>query len=45
VREGLRLVEASQLRKKRRGVIGLGQFSSGVSDLGSNKRHLEGFGK
>jgi hypothetical protein len=45
VREGLRLVEASRLRKKRRGVIGLGQFSSRLSDLGSNKKHLEGFGK
>jgi hypothetical protein len=45
VREGLRLVEASHLRRKRRGVIGLGKFSSGVSDLGSNKKHLEGFGK
>jgi hypothetical protein len=45
VREGLRLVEASQLRKKRRGVIGLGKFSSGISDLGSSKRRLEGFGK
>ena len=45
VREGLRLVEASHLRKKKRGIIGLGQFGSRVSDLGSNKKHLEGFGR
>lgn len=45
VREGLRLVEASHLRRKRRGVIGLGQFCSEQPDLGSNKKHLEGFGK
>jgi len=26
-------------------VIGLGAFSSGVKDLGSNKKHLAGLGK
>lgn len=26
-------------------IIGLGKFDSGVSDLGSNKKHLEGYGK
>jgi hypothetical protein len=45
VREGLRVLEASYLRRKKRGVIGLGRFSSGVSDLGSNKKHLRGFGR
>ena len=45
VREGLRVLEAGHLRKKRRGVIGLGKFSSGVSDLGSNKGRLKGFGQ
>lgn len=45
VREGLRLVEVSHLRKKKRGVIGLGQFSSGLADLGSNKKHLKDFGR
>jgi hypothetical protein len=29
---------------KSRTVIGLGRFASGVPDLGSNKKHLEGFG-
>jgi hypothetical protein len=45
VREGLRILEASYLRRKRRGVIGLGKFRSGVRDLGSNKKHLRGFGR
>lgn len=45
VREGLRVLEASYLRRKKQGVIGLGKFRSGVSDLGSNRKHLEGFGR
>lgn len=45
VREGLRVLEASYLRRKRRGVIGLGKFRSGIADLGSNKKHLADFGK
>src|SRR5579872_6240789 len=45
VREGLRVLEATYLRKKKRGIVGLGKFSSGVPDLGSNKKHLRGFGK
>jgi hypothetical protein len=45
VREGLRVLESNYLRRKKRGVIGLGKFSSGVSDLGSNKKHLRGFGR
>ena len=45
VREGLRILEASYLRRKRRGIIGLGKFSSGKTDLGSNKAHLRDFGR
>ncbi len=45
VREGLRILEANYLRRKRRGIIGLGKFRSGVPDLGSNKKHLRDFGK
>src|SRR5271163_1862449 len=37
-------MKASQLRRKKRRIIGLGKFSSGVSDLGSNKKHLGGRG-
>ena len=45
VREGLRALEAGYLRRKKRGVIGLGRFCSGVPDLGSNKKHMRGFGR
>lgn len=45
VREGLRVLEASYLRKKKRGVIGLGKFCSGLPDLGSNKKHMRNFGR
>ena len=45
VREGLRVLEASYLRRKKLGVIGLGKFRSGVPDLGSNKKHLRDFGR
>jgi hypothetical protein len=45
VREGLRVLEASYLRRKKQGVIGLGKFRSGITDLGSNKKHLRGFGR
>jgi hypothetical protein len=44
VREGLRVLEASHIRRKKTGIIGLGKFSSGTSDLGSNKKHLRNFG-
>jgi hypothetical protein len=45
VREGIRALETSHLRKKKRSIIGLGKFVSGMSDLGSNKKHLDGYGK
>jgi hypothetical protein len=45
VREGLRVLEASYLRRKKAGIIGLGKFESGVRDLGSNKKHLRKFGR
>lgn len=31
--------------RKSRKIVGLGRFASGVRDLGSNKRHLDGFGE
>jgi hypothetical protein len=43
VREGIRLLDASQ--PKRRRIAGLGKFSSGVPDLGSNEKYLKGFGR
>ena len=45
VREGLRLLAACHLGNGRRRVIGLGEFESGKSNLGSNKAHLKGFGR
>ena len=45
VREGLRVLEANHLRKKKQGIIGLGKFRSGISDLGSNRKHLRDFGR
>ena len=45
VREGIRALETNRLRKKKKAVIGMGQFASGLSDLGSSKKHLDGFGK
>jgi hypothetical protein len=43
VREGIRLLAASQ--PKSRKIVGLGKFASGISDLGSDKKHLDGFGR
>lgn len=51
VEEGLRLVvEAPQQRQGQRSLLQLmkrarGAVDSGISDLGSNPRHLEGFGR
>jgi hypothetical protein len=45
VREGLRLLAASHPAASRPRIVGLGKFSSGVRDLGSNKKHLKGFGR
>ena len=45
VREGLRLLAICHPVNGRRQVIGSGKFKSGISDLGSNPRHLKGFGK
>lgn len=45
VREGLKLMVASYGAAPKRGIIGMGKFASGIKDLGSNKKHLEGFGK
>jgi hypothetical protein len=45
VREGLRVLEASYLRRKNPRIIGLGKFESGVPDLGSNKKHLRNLGR
>jgi len=45
VRERIRLLESCHGRGPGQRIAGLGKFSSGVRDLGSNKRHLKGFGR
>src|ERR1700687_5285667 len=45
VREGLRVLEASYLRRKKPGIIGLGKFKSGVPELGTSNKHLRSFGR
>jgi hypothetical protein len=44
VREGIKVLNGLTARGRRR-VAGLGRFSSGIPDLGSNKAHLKGFGR
>jgi hypothetical protein len=45
VREGLRMLDSCYGRPAGGRVIGVGRFKSGLPDLGSNKKHLEGFGQ
>jgi len=45
VREGIHLLAACHRTEGGKRIIGLGKFASGKTDLGSNKRHLEGFGR
>ena len=45
VREGIKSLSALVRKNGKRTIIGLGKFKSGVRDLGSNKKHLRGFGK
>lgn len=45
VRESLRLMARHYSAAPHRKVIGVGKFESRVSDLGSDKKHLEGLGR
>jgi hypothetical protein len=45
VREGIRVLESCYGQGTGQRIVGLGKFSSGIRDLGSNKRHLKGFGR
>ncbi len=44
LRKGIKLVAAAEL-PHRRGLIGAGEFDSGVSDLSTNKKYMEDYGK
>ena len=45
VRTSLRLMLQQQAPVKPRKIIGQGEFDSGVTDLATNKKYMEGFGE
>lgn len=45
LREGLKAFARDRLLDGRTRIAGVAEFSSGKKDLGSNKRHLAGFGR
>jgi hypothetical protein len=45
VREGVRLLDACYGTPSQGKVVGIGRVASGIPDLGSNKKRLEGFGR
>jgi hypothetical protein len=45
IRRALRVLGSAEVDPGGRRVIGQGAFASGVPDLGSNRKHLEGFGR
>jgi hypothetical protein len=45
VREGLRLMAACYGTASQTKVVGIGRFASNITDLGSNEKHLKGFGR
>lgn len=44
VREGIKALSPLVRNRGKRKIAGLGRFKSNVTDLGSNKKHLQGFG-
>jgi hypothetical protein len=45
VRRAIRSLAVSSPTSGGPRVVGIGRFASGVANLGSNKRHLKGFGR
>jgi hypothetical protein len=45
VREGIKALNSLLAPRGKRAIVGLGRFRSGEPDLGSSKKHLEGFGR
>ncbi|HSR53255.1 MAG TPA: hypothetical protein VLV83_20720 [Acidobacteriota bacterium] len=45
VREGIKALSSLLTPSEGRTIVGIGEFESGIADLGSNKRHLDGFGE
>ncbi len=44
VRQGIRLLDEHRTPPARPRLIGIGMFSSGIGDLATNKKYMEGFG-
>jgi hypothetical protein len=44
LREGIRVLAAVYPAARKRTISGIGQFTSHIQDLGSEKAHLKGFG-
>jgi hypothetical protein len=45
IRRGIKALTATTATGTKRRIVGVGKFASGIPDLGSNKEHLEGFGR
>jgi Ribbon-helix-helix protein, copG family len=45
LRRGLHRLAENGPRARRHRIVGVGKFASKVTDLGSSKRHLRGFGR
>jgi hypothetical protein len=45
VRRGIANLSVSFPGASKRKIHGLGRFASGIPDLGSNRKHLDGFGE
>jgi hypothetical protein len=45
VREGIRLLDKHHAPPARPRLIGIGKYDSGIPDLATNKKHMEGFGE
>jgi hypothetical protein len=45
VRQAIKTLGGLLIRGRARALVGVGRFRSGVPDLGSNKNHLQGFGR
>jgi hypothetical protein len=45
VREGIKALSVLVPAGGKRKIIGQGRYKSGIPDLATNKKHLEGFGK
>lgn len=45
IRDAIQFFAINKNQKAKRKIIGLGQFASHIPDLGSNKKHLNEFGK